>query len=94
MKEYVKPLEIAAVGCMNNRGETVLTLYGDHGVPDVIFCDGKRYTQEPMVDRDALLKIADEMDEFPDCGDIRCGKEMPPLLVHRFACRIREACGK
>lgn len=49
---------------------------------------------EPMVDRDALLKIADEMDEFPDCGDIRCGKEMPPLLVHRFACRIREACGK
>ena len=49
---------------------------------------------EPTVDRDALLKIADEMDEFPDCGDIRCGKEMPPLLVHRFACRIREACGK
>lgn len=49
MKEYVPPLEIAAESCMNNSGETVLTLYGDHGVPDIIVCDRKRYIQEPTV---------------------------------------------
>lgn len=43
---YQPLYEIPADACMNNSGETVLTLYGDHGVPDLIVCDGKQYHQE------------------------------------------------
>lgn len=91
MKEYVPPLEIAAESCMNNSGETVLTLYGDHGVPDVIVCDGKRYTQEPTVDRDALLALARDLEvsimESGVCGDVAG-------LVLNIVKQIREACGE
>lgn len=91
MKEYVPPLEIAAESCMNNSGETVLTLYGDHGAPDVIVCDGKRYTREPTVDRDALLALARDLEvsimESGVCGDVAG-------LVLNIVKQIREACGE
>lgn len=48
-----------------------------------------------MVDRDALLELADEMEGY--CGrhyaeDHRCGRETPPSLIGDYARRIREAC--
>ena len=47
-----------------------------------------------LCDRDALLAIADEMDIYTRCpDDDRCGKQMPPLVIHYFTHRIREACG-
>lgn len=49
---------------------------------------------EPSCDRAALLALADEMDAYTHCSDDdRCGKQMPPLVIHEFARRIREACG-
>lgn len=45
------------------------------------------------VDRAALLELAGEMDAYPACDDDRCGREMPPRVVHDFARRIREALG-
>ena len=45
------------------------------------------------VDRDALLALADEMDAYTKCDDERCGREMPPRVIHDFASRIREALG-
>ena len=47
----------------------------------------------PAVDRDALLALADEMDAYTKCDDERCGREMPPRVIHGFARRIREALG-
>lgn len=88
MKEYVPPLEIAAESCMNNSGETVLTLYGDHGVPDIIVCDGKRYTEEQEVDHDWLLMLADDLDaSYP--WDL----EQAISTMEEMAQLIREACG-
>ena len=88
MKEYVPPLEIAAESFMNNSGETILTLYGDHGVPDVIVCDGKRYTEEQEVDRDWLLMLADDLDaSYP--WDL----EQAISTMEEIAQLIREACG-
>ena len=47
-----------------------------------------------LCDRAALLKLADEMDAYTRClDDARCGKQMPPLAIHDFARRIREALG-
>lgn len=46
---------------------------------------------EPSCDRDALLALADEMDAYTKCDDERCGREMPPRVIHDFARRIREA---
>lgn len=46
-----------------------------------------------MIDRDALLELADEMDAYTECDDERCGNLMPPLVIHDFARRIREALG-
>lgn len=93
MKEYVPPLEIAAESFMNNSGETVLTLYGDHGVPDVIVCDGKRYTQEPAVGIDELLDIAKQMEwaseaSYEEVGVVSGG------IVGAWAEKIKEACGE
>lgn len=45
------------------------------------------------IDRDALLALSEEMDAYPGCDDARCGREMPPLTIHGFARRIREALG-
>ena len=45
------------------------------------------------VDRDSLLALADEMDAYTKCDDERCGREMPPRVIHDFARRIREALG-
>lgn len=45
------------------------------------------------VDRDALLALADEMDAYTKCDDERCGREMPPRVIHDFARRIRKALG-
>ena len=51
-------------------------------------------TRRSDVDHEALLAIADEMDIYTRCpDDDRCGKQMPPLVIHYFARRIREACG-
>lgn len=98
MKEYVPPLEIAAESCMNNSGETVLTLYGDHGVPDIIVCDRKRYIQEPTVDRDALLKLADEMEDRAESYMAQCPGTMKTWVatgdMHVVADKIRKACGE
>ena len=93
MEEYVPPLEIAAESCMNNSGETVLTLYGDHGVPDVIVCDGKRYTQEQAVGIDELLDIARQMEwaseaSYEEVGVVSGG------IVGAWAEKIKEACGE
>lgn len=52
-------------------------------------------TRRSDVDHEALLAIADEMDIYTRCpDDDRCGKQMPPLVIHYFAHRIREACGE
>lgn len=93
MKEYVPPLEIAAECCMNNSGETVLTLYGDHGVPDIIVCDRKRYIQEPTVGIDELLDIAKQMEwaseaSYEEVGVVSGG------IVGAWAEKIKEACGE
>lgn len=48
---------------------------------------------EPSCDRDALLALADEMDAYTKCDDERCGREMPPRVIHDFARRIRKALG-
>ena len=93
MKEYVPPLEIPAESCMNNSGETVLTLYGDHGVPDIIVCDGKRYIQEPEVEIDELLGIAEQMEwasqaSYEEVGVVSGG------IVGAWAEKIKEACGE
>lgn len=93
MKEYVPPLEIAAESFMNNSGETVLTLYGDHGVPDIIVCDGKRYIQEPTVGIDELLDIARQMEwaseaSYEEVGVVSGG------IVGAWAEKIKEACGE
>lgn len=45
------------------------------------------------VDRDVLLNLADDMDAYTECDDERCGKEMPPSVIHGYARRIREALG-
>lgn len=53
----------------------------------------------PKCDRDALLALAREMDEFaytPDgFGNVdkRAGRMIYPPMTHEFASRIREACG-
>lgn len=47
----------------------------------------------PSCDRDALLRLADELDAFPKCDDERCGKDMLPRVIHDYARRIREALG-
>lgn len=50
---------------------------------------------DPDCDREALLALADEMDAYTRCSDDnRCGRQMPPLAIHEFATRIREACGE
>lgn len=41
--------------------------------------------------REALMELADEMDAYTKCDDERCGREMPPRVIHDFARRIREA---
>ena len=47
-----------------------------------------------LCERDALLALADELDTYARCHDDgRCGRQMPPLAIHDFARRIREACG-
>lgn len=51
------------------------------------------FVPEPVCDRDALLKLADDMDAYTECDDERCGKEMPPSVIHDYARRIREALG-
>lgn len=93
MKVYEPPLKIAADGCTNNSGETVLTLYGDHGVPDIIVCDGKRYIQEPTVGIDELLDIARQMEwaseaSYEEVGVVSGG------IVGAWAEKIKEACGE
>lgn len=45
------------------------------------------------VNIDALLALADEMDAYTKCDDERCGREMPPRVIHDFASRIREDLG-
>ncbi|MDO4428543.1 MAG: hypothetical protein Q4B91_03425 [Atopobiaceae bacterium] len=46
------------------------------------------------IDSVALLALADEMDSYTRCrDDYRCGRQMPPLTIHDYARRIREACG-
>ena len=60
MKKYEPPIQIAADACMNNSGETVLTLYGDHGVPDLIVCDGKQYRQE----RNAIASAISDLENL------------------------------
>ena len=50
-------------------------------------------TYQHRCDRDALLALADEMDAYTKCDDERCGREMPPRVIHDFASRIREALG-
>ena len=61
-------------------------------------CESDRYEgvhTARAVDREALLALADEMDAYTGCpDDERCGKQMPPLMVHEYASRIREACGE
>lgn len=47
MSGYEPQYTIAADPFMNENCETGLTLYGDHGAPDLIVCDGKQYRQEP-----------------------------------------------
>lgn len=47
-----------------------------------------------LPDVDALLALADEMDAYTGCDDERCGREMPPRVIHDFARRIRETCGE
>lgn len=49
--------------------------------------------REFTIDRDALLKLADDMDAYTECDDERCGKEMPPSIIHDYARRIRKALG-
>ena len=51
------------------------------------------FVPKPICDRDALLELADEMDAYTKCDDERCGREMPPRVIHDFARRIREALG-
>lgn len=42
-----KPLyEISADTGVNDNGEAYVLLFGDSGVPDVIFCDGETYRPE------------------------------------------------
>lgn len=60
----------------------------DHGCAK----DSCRHYQ-PMPDVVALLALPDEMDAYTRCDDERCGREMPPRVIHDFARRIREACG-
>lgn len=49
--------------------------------------------RESTIDRNALLALADEMDAYTKCDDERCGREMPPRVIHDFARRIRKALG-
>lgn len=53
----------------------------------------KRGESGPTYDRNALLALTYEMDLYTECDDCRCGKEMPPRVIHDFARRIREALG-
>lgn len=51
------------------------------------------FVPKPTIDREALLALADELDAYTKCDDERCGREMPPRVIHDFARRIREALG-
>lgn len=44
------------------------------------------------IDLDALLSLADEMDAWARTCDF-CGRRISPTDAHRYARRIREACG-
>lgn len=46
------------------------------------------------INREELLALVDEMDAYTGCDDERCGREMPPRVIHDFARRIRETCGE
>ena len=48
---------------------------------------------KPSYDRDALLALTDEMNAYTKCDDERCGREMPPRVIHDIARRIRDALG-
>lgn len=76
--------------CMEGCDEPEWTLYTT--IYDAIV----RYKQGesgPTYDHYALLALADEMDAYTKCDDERCGREMPPRVIHDFASRIREALG-
>lgn len=92
MSDYEPRYTIAADPFMNENCETGLTLYGDHGVPDIIVCDGKRYIQEPEVGIDELLDIAKQMEwaseaSYEEVGVVSGG------IVGAWAEKIKEACG-
>lgn len=47
-----------------------------------------------MVDREALLALADEMDRWAHKCDYVDRNLVSPILVAKYAARIREACGE
>lgn len=77
--------------CTNKQCAAKTRLYHENEVGARIAWNKRA---EPTCDRDALLALADELDAFPKCDDERCGKDMPPRVIHDFSCRIREACGE
>lgn len=70
MAEFEKLLyEIAADACMNNSGETVLTLYGDHGVPDLIICDMHQYLPERTCRKvPGRMRYGERKPKCSECG--------------------------
>lgn len=77
--------------CTNKQCAAKTRLYHENEVGARIAWNKRA---EPTCDCDALLALADELDAFPKCDDERCGKDMPPRVIHDFSRRIREACGE
>lgn len=77
--------------CTNKQCAAKTRLYHENEVGARIAWNKRT---EPTCDCDALLALADELDAFPKCDDERCGKDMPPRVIHDFSRRIREACGE
>lgn len=65
--------------------------YGGEGCKPACDLDLPCHLYEPKVDRDALLKLADEI-ELDGAGSLDDGDWCKPLLVE-YARRIRDALG-
>lgn len=72
---------------MSKRGYTACDGHTPHRAIDRIAA------MEPSCDRDALLALADEIDEYADGGGARFGRLIDSSRAKGYAQRIREAVG-
>lgn len=69
MSDYEPQYAIAADPFMNENCKTGLTLYGDHGVPDLIICDMHRYLPERTCRKvPGRMRYGERKPKCSECG--------------------------